>query len=72
MFKWGVDAKRESASYDYFRVLGARQPDGSRTGRNDSISTLIAPRADKLALYFAPRVQLLPSLTVEAGARFDR
>ena len=72
MFKWGVDAKRESASYDYLRVLGARQPDGSRTGRNDSISTVLAPRADKLALYVAPRVQLLPSLTIEAGARFDR
>ena len=72
MFKWGVDAKRESATYDYLRVLGARQADGSRIGRNDSVSTLAAPRADKLALYFAPRVQILPSLTVEAGARFDR
>ena len=71
-FKWGVDAKRESASYDYLRVLGARQPNGSRTGRNDSISTVLAPRADKLALYLAPRVQLLRSLIIEAGARFDR
>ena len=72
MFKWGVDAKRESAAYDYLRVLGARQVDGMRTGRNDSISTIVAPRADKLALYFAPRVQLLPSLTMEVGARLDR
>ncbi len=72
MFKWGIDAKRESAAYDYERVMGVRQPDGSRTGRNDSVSTILAPRADKLALYFAPRVQLLPSLVVEAGARLDR
>ena len=72
MFKWGVDAKRESASYDYLRVLGAKQPTGSQTGRNASISTLLAPRADKLALYIAPRVQPLSSLTIEAGARFDR
>jgi hypothetical protein len=72
MFKWGADAKRESAAYDYFRLLGARRSDGTRAGRNDSVSTRIAPRADKLALYFAPRVQLLPSLTLEAGARYDR
>ena len=72
MFKWGVDAKRESAAYDYLRVLGARQSDGSRIGRNDSVSKVVAPRADKLALYFAPRVQVLRSLIVEAGARLDR
>src|SRR5688500_19599981 len=36
MFKWGADAKRESATYDYLRLLGARQTDGSRTGRNRS------------------------------------
>jgi outer membrane cobalamin receptor len=72
LLKWGIDAKRESAGYDYLRVLGARQPDGSRIGRNDSVSTAVTPRADKLALYFAPRVQVLSSLVVEAGARFDR
>ena len=72
MFKWGADAKRESAAYDYYRLLGARQSDGTRTGRSDSISTQLTPRADKVALYFAPRVQVLSSLTVEAGARFDR
>jgi hypothetical protein len=72
MFKWGVDAKRESADYDYFRLLGARRSDGTRVGRSDSVSTQVAPRTDKLAVYFAPRMQLLPSLTVEAGARLDR
>jgi hypothetical protein len=72
MFKWGADAKRESATYDYLRLLGARQPDGTRTGRNDSVYTNVTPRAEKVALYFAPRVQLLPSLIVEAGARYDR
>ena len=72
MFKWGTDAKRESAAYDYFRLLGTRQSDGTRTGRNDSVFTQIAPRADKVALYFAPRVQVLSSLTIEAGARYDR
>jgi hypothetical protein len=71
MFKWGVDAKRESASYDYLRELGIRKADGTLAG-NDSTSTGLTPRDDKLALYFAPRVQLLPSLTVEAGARLDR
>jgi hypothetical protein len=72
MFKWGVDAKREAADYDYYRLLGARGSDGVRLGRNDSISTQVAPRTDKVALYFAPRVQLVPSLTIEAGARYDR
>jgi len=72
LFKWGFDAKRESAAYDYVRVMGVLQPDGTRTGRDDSLSTIVAPRADKLAFYFAPRVQLLRSLVVEAGARLDR
>ncbi len=72
MVKFGADAKRESATYDYFRLLGAPRGDGTRAGRNDSVFTQVAPRADKLALYFAPRVQLHPSLIVEAGARYDR
>jgi hypothetical protein len=72
LFKWGVDAKRESATYDYLRVLGPPKRDGSRRLGRDSVSTLAAPRADKVALYFAPRVQLLPSLTIELGARYDR
>jgi hypothetical protein len=72
LFKWGADAKRETAAYDYYRLLGTRQADGTRAGRNDSVSTQVAPRADKLALYFAPRVQVFSSLTVEAGARLDR
>ena len=72
LFKWGVDVKRESASYDYLRVLGAPRRDGLPRSRKDSTLTLVAPRADKVALYFAPRVQLLPSLTVEAGVRYDR
>ena len=71
MFKWGADAKRETAKYDYLRLLGAPKSTGYRAGR-DSVSTLLAPRADKLALYFAPRVQLHSSLTIEAGARYDR
>jgi hypothetical protein len=72
MLKWGADAKRELAGYDYFRLLGTPQSDGTRAGRNDSVYTQTSPRSDKLALYFAPRVQLLPSLTIEAGARLDR
>ena len=72
MFKWGADAKRETATYDYFRLLGVLRSDGTRAGRNDSVSTRVAPRADKLALYFAPRVQILSSLTLEVGARYDR
>jgi hypothetical protein len=71
MFKWGADAKRETAAYDYFRLLGTPRTDRPRSGR-DSVSNQLAPRADKLALYFAPRVQVLSSLTIEVGARLDR
>ena len=71
MFKWGADAKRETAAYDYFRLLGAPRADRPRTGR-DSVANQLAPRDEKLALYFAPRVQVISSLTVEAGVRLDR
>jgi hypothetical protein len=67
-----VDAKREAASYDYVRWLGsATGPVSSGDGSGRS-ATAVDPRGDKLALYVAPRVRLLPSLTLEVGARLDR
>ncbi|HEX7981829.1 MAG TPA: TonB-dependent receptor, partial [Gemmatimonadaceae bacterium] len=72
LFKWGFDAMRESAAYDYVRLLGDLRPAAMRTAGRDSVSTVVAPRTDKLAFYFAPRVQLLRTVIVEAGARLDR
>jgi hypothetical protein len=72
MFKWGVDAKRESASYDYFASTRADRQEGNSAIRLDTTIATLSPRTDKLALYFAPRVRLRPSLTIELGVRFDR
>jgi hypothetical protein len=72
LVKWGFDAKRESASYDYLRTMDVRNDDGTDTGRYDTTSVVVDPRTNKLALYLSPRVQLLPSLTMELGVRYDR
>jgi outer membrane cobalamin receptor len=70
--KWGVDAKRESAAYDYFSAITVAARDSLSTDHTDTTSVVADPRTSKLALYFAPRVQILPSLTVELGLRWDR
>jgi hypothetical protein len=72
LVKWGFDAKHESASYDYLRTMDVRNNDGTDAGRYDTTSVIVDPRSNKLALYLSPRVQLLPSLTMELGVRYDR
>ncbi|HEV7990921.1 MAG TPA: TonB-dependent receptor [Gemmatimonadaceae bacterium] len=72
LLKWGLDAKRESASYDYFSAITVAARDSLSTDRTDTTAVVAAPRTSKLALYLAPRVQILPSLTVELGLRWDR
>ena len=72
LLKWGLDAKRERASYDYFSAVTLKARDTLSADRTDTTRVATNPRSDKLALYFAPRVQLLPSLTVELGVRYDR
>jgi outer membrane cobalamin receptor len=65
-FKWGFDAKRLSADYDYFN----RQ----RVEALAPYDTTIA-NADfsgrKLGVYLADRMRLLESLTAEIGLRYD-
>jgi hypothetical protein len=89
MLKWGVDAKRESAAYDYFSASRADRQEGGGsllpdpTSSNprdttlllvpqDTTIALLSPRTNKLALYVAPRLRLLPSLVLELGLRYDR
>ncbi|MEO8561957.1 MAG: TonB-dependent receptor [bacterium] len=72
LLKWGLDAKRESASYDYFSATTVSARDTISLDRSDTTTVVAAPHGDKLALYLAPRVQLLPSLTMELGVRYDR
>ncbi|MEO6526221.1 MAG: TonB-dependent receptor, partial [Gemmatimonadaceae bacterium] len=72
MLKWGFEAKRESASYDYFSAVSQRLRDDVDTDAVDTTVSVAAPRGNKTAFYFAPRVRLLPSLTLEVGVRHDR
>jgi hypothetical protein len=69
MLKWGVDAKHEAASYDYYSTVRDTRSAGSSIV--DTTAIVTSPRTNRVALYVAPRVRLLPSLTVEAGARLD-
>jgi hypothetical protein len=71
LLKWGVDAKKEAASYDYFSAVRERdQPaDGAAIDTN---VVAVEPRTDRLGLYVAPRLRVLPSLTMELGVRYDR
>ena len=70
MLKWGLDAKHEAARYDYLSTVRDSKSAGSDLVDTTAIET--SPRTNRLALYVAPRVRLLPSLTMELGARFDR
>ena len=72
LLKWGVEAKRESASYDYFSAVNLRLRDGVDSDAVDTTMSTVAPRGSKTAFYFAPRVKLLPSLALEVGVRHDR
>jgi hypothetical protein len=39
MFKWGADAKRESATYDYFMLMGSLRAVDAGTWQKESVST---------------------------------
>jgi len=69
MLKWGFDARHEAAAYDYFSSVRDARSAGSSIF--DTTAIVTSPSTNRLALYVAPRVRLLPSLTVEAGARLD-
>jgi len=65
---WTRSASR--ATYDYLRVLGARQSDGSRTGRTTALPRSSRRRADSWRCYFAHACN--SSLAHHgAGARLD-
>jgi len=73
--KFGFDAKREAASYDYtsFVRRAYLDPITKRVAsRFDSARVDVSPRSDRLGLYVAQRVQPFVALTLEAGARYDR
>ena len=71
-FKWGIDAKQERASYDYFSAITVRQRDGMNADTADTTAVAMNPQAHKVAWYLAPRFRLTSSLTAELGVRQDR
>lgn len=69
MLKWGFDAKHDAAAIDYYSTVLDRR----RTGYSivDTTDVATSPSTNHVAVYVAPRVRLLPSLTAEVGARLD-
>ena len=75
LLKFGGEARREGAAYEYAGWVDDARVDraaGVRRFDRDSTRVDVAPQGARLAVYVAPRVQPLPSVTVEAGLRADR
>jgi outer membrane cobalamin receptor len=71
--KWGYDARRFSASYDYSSrsVLRASPLQVVTVPIESARDESLRPHGTSLALYAADRMRLAQNLTVEAGARFE-
>ncbi|MFL5385346.1 MAG: TonB-dependent receptor domain-containing protein [Longimicrobiaceae bacterium] len=65
LVKWGMEARRDAAEYDYFRV----QRDGAGL---DTTTVGLSPAGTALGGYAALRVRPAMPLTVEGGLRYDR
>jgi hypothetical protein len=75
LLKFGGEARREGAGYEYASWVDDARVDrtaGVRRFDRDSTRVDVAPEGARLAVYVAPRVQPLPSVTLEAGLRVDR
>jgi hypothetical protein len=77
LLKWGVEAKRESADYDYFRwVRDSIRGDGT-PGREvltvyDTVSVDYKPSGNRIGAYVSQRLRPADAFTVELGLRYDR
>ncbi len=71
--KWGLEAKRGAADYDYFNRVGRSRVE-ARQGvfYVDSTRTMLSPDGSELGAYVAPRFRPWSPLTLEAGVRWDR
>jgi len=72
--KWGMDLKRQNASYDYFSTNNRYfwiSPGVSRA-RIDTIAVDMKPSGSKLGFYAADRFRITRPLTAEIGVRYDR
>ncbi|HEX6747372.1 MAG TPA: TonB-dependent receptor [Longimicrobium sp.] len=64
LLKWGAEARRDAADYDYFR---AQRTDGGL----DTTAVDASPAGTALGGYAALRLRPAPPLTVEGGVRYD-
>ncbi len=73
LLKFGVDAKAMRATYHYVQWHRTGVLEGDEVVfRYDTTRADLAPSGTQLGAYVAQRVQPAASLTVEAGARYDR
>jgi outer membrane receptor protein involved in Fe transport len=78
MLKWGIEAKRGSADYDYYRWMKYWEPNTTDPQapdwalRHDNLWVATERSGNELGAYVAGRVQPLSRLTLEAGLRYDR
>ncbi len=72
LLKWGLDAKRLLASYDYFnRDQITEIVDGNIVTRFDTTQIRLNPSDTEVRLYFGNRLRIVKPLTVELGLRYD-
>ncbi len=73
LFKWGFDARRLDASYDYLsqQLSYFRREDGTLGSALDTSAVVSAPDGNRLGLYAADRIRLAERLTSELGLRLD-
>jgi len=78
LVKWGFDARRGSAEYDYLRWSRTRlwnSTDPSAplfTDVYDTVAVATEPEGRDVGLYVANRVRPVEPLTVELGMRYER
>jgi hypothetical protein len=71
--KWGFEAKRGAADYDYENRIGrARVESGQLVSAFDSTRTALSPDGNEFSAYLAPRLRPWSPLTIEAGVRWDQ
>jgi outer membrane receptor protein involved in Fe transport len=72
--KWGLNLRRLTASYDYSSSSAILDP--LQTGHQEPVVTTRSlspePAGESYGGYLADRVELLPSLVLELGLRWDR
>lgn len=73
LVKWGVDAKREHASYNYASLELVRRvaPWREILQRYDTTLVRTSPRGSRVGAYFSPRLNPIAGVTVELGLRYD-